>query len=339
MAATLKDVARLVGLHPATVSRALNPRTSHLVSPDTVAKVRKAAESLDYVPNPMASGLRTARSHTVGLVIPDLTNPLFSGMVRGVQDTVARAGYTPLLVNTDNDPDVEATVVASLRARRVDGLIVATARREHPMLAQLNQVLPIVLVNRVTESVALPSVTTDEQHGVRLAVDHLVGLGHRSIAHLAGPSWSSTGHERAQGFQKAMRAHGLSTARRMVAVPAWSVDAGRDATLRVLETGGATAVVAANDQLALGAIAAARQSGIRCPRDLSVIGYNDMPFMDLVDPALTTVRVPVADIGAEAARLLLSLLRDDAPNSVKHVRLTPELIVRASTAPLRKGDS
>lgn len=335
MAATLKDVAKLVGLHPATVSRALNPRTSHLVSPETVTKVRRAAESLDYIPNPMASGLRTQRSHTVGVVIPDLNNPLFSGMVRGIQDTLARAGYTPLLVNTDNDPDTEATVITSLRARRVDGLIVATARREHPLLAELSAALPVVLVNRVTESAALPSVTTDEQHGIRLAVDHLVALGHTDIAHVAGPTWSSTGHERAQGFQRAMRAQGLTTARRSIAVAGWSIDAARETTRRLLSGGPVSAIVAANDQLALGAIAAARQQGLRCPKDISVIGYNDMPFMDLVDPPLTTVRVPVGDIGAEASRLLLSLLRDEAPTPVKHVRLTPELIVRGSTAPLR----
>ncbi len=335
MSATLKDVARVVGIHPATVSRALNPRTSHLVSPETVAKVRKAAESLDYVPNPMASGLRTARSHTVGVVIPDLTNPLFPGMVRGIQDTLSRAGYTPLLVNTDNDMDTEATLVGSLRARRVDGLIVATARREHPLLAEVGDALPIVLVNRVTESVALPSVTTDEQHGIRLAVDHLVGLGHSDIVHVAGPTWSSTGHERAQAFQRAMRSHGLTSARRSFPVSGWSVDAARDSALKALAAAKVTAVVAANDQLALGTIAAARHEGLRCPRDISVIGYNDMPFMDLVDPPLTTVRVPVSDIGAEAARLLLSLLRDEAPSPVKHVRLTPELIVRGSTAALR----
>lgn len=335
MAATLKDVAKLVGMHPATVSRALNPRTSHLVSPETVAKVRKAADALDYVPNPMASGLRTSRSHTIGVVIPDLNNPLFAGMVRGTQDTLARAGYTPLLVNTDNDTATEAKVVSSLRARRADGLIVATARREHPLLAELSASLPIVLVNRVTETVALPSVTTDEQHGVRLAVDHLVGLGHSRIVHLAGPNWSSTGHDRAQAFHKAMKAHGLATARRSISVTAWSVDAAREVALKVLSTGSASGIVAANDQLALGALAAARQLSLRCPRDVSIIGYNDMPFMDLVDPPLTTVRVPVGDIGSEAARLLLSLLRDEAPSPVKHVKLTPELIVRGSTAAVR----
>lgn len=333
MAATLKDVARRVGLHPATVSRALNPRTAHLVNPATVARVKKAAQALEYVPNPMASGLRTSRSHTIGVVIPDLTNPIFPGMVRGIQDTLGRAGYTPLLVNTDNDPASEATMVASLRARRVDGFILATARRDHPLLAELSEQVPVVLINRVTESAQLPSVTADEQHGLRVAVEHLIGLGHEDIAHIAGPTWSSTGHERAQAFTRTMRAHGLPTAKRVVPVQRWSIESARETAQRLLESDPAiTGIVAANDQLAIGAIEAAKALRLRCPRDLSIIGYNDMPFMDLVDPPLSTVRVPQHDIGSEAARLILSLLREDASVPVKHVRLTPELVVRGSTA-------
>ena len=334
MAATLKDIAKKVGLHPATVSRALNPRTAHLVNPATVAKVRKAASSLNYVPNPMASGLRTSRSHTIGVVIPDLTNPLFPGMVRVIQDTLSHAGYTPLLVNTDNDPAAEESVIASLSARRVDGFVLATARREHPLLADLATKFPIVLINRISESVQASSVAADEQHGIRLAVEHLCALGHTQIAHLAGPAWSSTGHERQQAFARAMREHGLTPARKPAAVDSWSLEAATKTALSMLDGNTqTTALVCANDQLALGAIIAAKKLRMRCPRDVSVVGYNDMPFMDLVDPPLTSVRVPQHDIGAEAARLLLSLLVEDGTMPVKHVRLTPELMVRSSTAP------
>lgn len=337
MAATLKDIAKKVGIHPATVSRALNPKTAHLVNPATVAKVRKAATSLNYTPNPMAAGLRTSRSHTIGVVIPDLTNPLFPGMVRGIQDTLSHAGYTPLLVNTDNDPAAEESVVASLSARRVDGFIFATARREHPLMAEIAPKFPIVLINRITESVQLSSVATDEQHGIRLAVEHLVGLGHVEIAHLAGPVWSSTGYERQQSFNKAMREQGLTPARKSPTVEAWNVEAASRTAMAMLEANSdITGIVCANDQLALGAIVAARKLKRRCPRDISVVGYNDMPFMDLVDPPLTTVRVPQLDIGAEAARLLLSLLVEDGSMPVKHVRLTPELMVRGSTAAPRR---
>jgi LacI family transcriptional regulator len=336
MAATLKDVAKKVGIHPATVSRALNPNTAHLVNAATVAKVRKAATALNYVPNPMAAGLRTSRSHTIGVVIPDLNNPVFPGMVRGIQDTLARTGYTPLLVNTDNDPESEAHVIAALSARRVDGFILATARRDHPLLVELSEKFPIVLINRVSESVQLPSVSADDIHGIRLAVEHLYGLGHRNIAHIAGPSWSSSGHARSQAFAKAMRDHELTPSRKPIAVQAWSIDSAREAALRLLTSDTTiTAIVAANDQIALGAIAAARSLKLRCPRDLSVVGYNDMPLMDIVDPPLTTVRVPQHDIGSEAARLILSLLVEEGSTPVKQVRLTPELIIRSSTSPLK----
>lgn len=334
MAATLKDIAQKLGVHPATVSRALNPRTAHLVNAATVERVRKAAAAMNYVPNPMASGLRTSRSHTIGVVIPDLTNPLFPGMVRGMQDTLSRAGYTPLLVNTDNDPATEAQMVASLRARRVDGFILATARRDHPLLVELASRFPIVLINRVTESIQLPSVAADDQHGIRLAVDHVYDMGHREIAHLAGPKWSSTGHERAQAFNRVMRELGLSVAKRNVAVSAWNIEEAKEtATGMLARDPRITAIVAANDQLAIGVIEAARERRLRIPRDLSVIGYNDMPFMDLVDPPLTTIRVPQHEIGSEAARLLLSHLAEEGGTPVKQVRLTPELVVRASTGP------
>ncbi|MBI1350604.1 MAG: substrate-binding domain-containing protein [Actinomycetales bacterium] len=334
MAATLKDIAQKLGVHPATVSRALNPRTAHLVNAATVERVRKAAAAMNYVPNPMASGLRTSRSHTIGVVIPDLTNPLFPGMVRGMQDTLSRAGYTPLLVNTDNDPATEAQMVASLRARRVDGFILATARRDHPLLVELASRFPIVLINRVTESIQLPSVAADDQHGIRLAVDHVYDMGHREIAHLAGPKWSSTGHERAQAFNRVMRELGLSVAKRNVAVTAWNIEEAKETAMGMLARDPRiTAIVAANDQLAIGVIEAARERRLRIPRDLSVIGYNDMPFMDLVDPPLTTIRVPQHEIGSEAARLLLSHLAEEGGTPVKQVRLTPELVVRASTGP------
>jgi len=338
VSATLKDIALKLGIHPATVSRALSPRTVHLVNPATVAKVKKAAAALNYLPNPMASGLRTSRSHTVGVVIPDLNNPLFPGMVRGIQDTLGRAGYTPLIVNTDNDPDTESHLVASLSARRVDGFILATARREHPLLLALSEKYPIVLINRVTESVQLPSVAADDQHGIHLAVEHLYGLGHREIAHVAGPTWSSTGHERAQAFARGMKEHGLVTTKRTSAVTSWSIESANETATRLISGDPAiTAIVCANDQLALGSIAAIRGRKLRCPRDISVVGYNDMPFMNIVDPPLTTVRVPQSDIGSEAARLLLSMLVEEGSTSVKQVRLTPELIIRNSTAQPRSG--
>ena len=178
----------------------------------------------------------------------------------------------------------------------------------------------------------MPSVAADEQHGIRLAIEHLYGLGHREIAHVAGPAWSSTGHERSQAFTRSMKDHGLITAKRIAAVSSWSIESADECATKLLKADPTiTAIVAANDQLALGSIAAIKGLKLRCPRDISVVGYNDMPFMDIVDPPLTTVRVPQNDIGSEAARLLLSMLVEEGSTSVKQVRLTPELIIRSST--------
>jgi LacI family transcriptional regulator len=209
-APTLRDVAQLAGVHPATASRALNPQTRPLVNADTARKVLRAAESIGYQPNPIARSLKTARTNTVGLVIPDLTNPLFPPIVRGIEDVLTPAGYSALIVNTDNDLRREETQVESLRSRQVEGLIIATARREHPLLARLHQQgARMVLVNRRVDGLDLPSVTADDDTGITSAVAHLAGLGHRRIAHLAGPQITSTGVTRSRAFRHAVRDHGL----------------------------------------------------------------------------------------------------------------------------------
>ncbi|MDT4989647.1 MAG: LacI family transcriptional regulator, partial [Micromonosporaceae bacterium] len=208
---TLRDVAQLAGVHAATASRALNPRMRPMVNADTARKVLRAAATLGYQPNPIARSLKTAKSATVGLVIPDLTNPLFPPIVRGIEDVLGPAGYNAWIVNTDNDPDREKTQLESLRSRQVEGLIIATARLEHPLLYRLHeQGTKMVLVNRRVDGAEIPSVTADDAAGVALAVHHLVGLGHRRIAHLAGPQTTSTGVVRARAFRHAIADHGLT---------------------------------------------------------------------------------------------------------------------------------
>src|SRR5215204_4653116 len=185
---TLKDVARLAGVHAGTASRALNEDTRSLVSEETARRVLEAAAELGYRPNPIARGLKTSRSYTIGVVIPDLLNPLFPPIVRGIQDRLEEAAYTPLIANTDNDTDRERADFEAMRARHVDGLITATARRDRGLPPGLEDVeMPIVLVNRRLEDGGRPSVVADDRAGVALAVEHLASLGHRRIAHLAGP--------------------------------------------------------------------------------------------------------------------------------------------------------
>ncbi len=331
---TLRDVAEAAGVHPATASRALNPATRGLVNADTAKRVIKVAEGLGYRPNPIARGLKTSKSGTVGLVIPDLTNPLFPPIVRGIEDVLEPAGYGGLIVNTDNDPGRERTLIESLRSRQVEGLIIATALVEHPLLDQLaRERVPMVMVNRRPGGIDVPSITPDDAAGVVLAVEHLASQGHRRIAHLAGPSTTSTGVSRARAFRAAVHDLGLEEDPTLVVeCEQWSEEAGATALRHMLDSGTRpTAVVAGNDLIALGCYDVFAERGLECPRDMSVVGFNDMPFLDKLRPPLTTVAIPHQQIGAEAARLLLDAIAEpDRP--ARSVLLPLTLVVRGSTA-------
>src|SRR3954470_15917605 len=201
-AVTLRDVAARAGVHPATASRALNEDTRDLVNGETAERVLAAARELGYRPNPIARGLKTNRSYTIGVVVPDLRNPIFPPIARGIEDRLDPSGYTSLLANTDNDPDRQAVIFSALGARQVDGFITATARRRHPLLDDLGAAgVPLALVNRSTDDGALPSALPDDRGGVRQAVEHLVRLGHRRIAHFSVRS-VSTGQQRWEGFME-----------------------------------------------------------------------------------------------------------------------------------------
>ncbi|MEV4895617.1 LacI family DNA-binding transcriptional regulator [Nonomuraea sp. NPDC055795] len=334
-APTLRDIAEAVGVHTTTVSRALNPRTQNQVGADTVRRVRKAAKDLGYQPNPIALSLRTSRSRTVGLVIPDITNPLFPPIVRGIESALEAGGYSGWIVNTDNDPQRERKLIESLRSRQVEGLIVATARLEHPLLSELHAAgVPLVLVNRRVEGIDVPCVTADDAAGVSAAVAHLAGLGHTRIAHLAGPQTTSTGAARAKAFRHAVRDLGLSDEPGLVVECAqWGEEAGASAARSLLDSRtDVTAVVAGNDLIALGCYDVFGERGIDCPGDISVVGFNDMPFLDKLRPPLTTVHVPHHDVGVEAARMLLEGI-EDPERPARSLLLPVSLVVRGSTAP------
>lgn len=331
---TLKQVAERAGVHVTTASRALNPDTSSLVNAATVRKVQAAARELRYRPNAIARGLKTARSMSVGVLLPDLTNPLFPPIVRGIEDILASSGYTTLIANTDNDPDRQTTLFDSLRARQVDGFIVATAHREDPLITEAHrQGIPIVLVNRRVEGSDIPSVTGDDHDGISLAVQHLVDLGHTQIAHIAGPQDTTTGRTRLRAYRQALEDANLPTDPTLtVAAHGFTEIEGARATRTLLTTTPSpTAILAANDMIALGCLDVFAEQHIACPHDISLIGFNDMPFIDRLTPALSSIRVPHYEIGAEAARMLLDRLTNpDLPT--KSITLQVSLIIRASTA-------
>ena len=334
-APTLRDVAEAAGVHAATASRALNPATRGLVNADTARRVIRVAEQLGYRPNPIARGLKTSKSGTVGIVLPDLTNPLFPPIVRGIEEVLEPAGFSGLIVNTDNDPGREQTLIEHLRSRQVEGLIVATARVEHPLLEQLHRDgVVMVMVNRRPEGVDVPSSTPDDAAGVELAVRHLAGLGHTRIAHVAGPQTTSTGTARARAFRAAVRDLHLDDDPALVTTAAsWSESAGADGLRRLLDSGAEfTGIFAGNDLIALGCYDVFFERGIECPGEMSVVGFNDMPFLDKLRPPLTTIAIPHQQIGAEAARLLLDAI-DDPSRPARSVLLPLSLVVRGSTGP------
>lgn len=330
---TLRQVADAAGVHTSTASRALNPGTRDVVNADTVSKVMQVAQRLGYRPHPLARGLRTNQTMTVGMIIPDVENPLFGPIIAGAEETLGDLGYSLLIVNTEPSEEESTPLIETLIAGRVDGMIIATAaRRGEDLESVVERRVPVVLVNRYAEDSGAPSVTGDDHAGIGLALSHLVDLGHERIGHVAGPSSLSTGADRRRAFQDWSSTLGVVNP--SIEEAEWfRIEPGRAATERLL---GAhpevTAIVAANDLLALGAYRAILDAGRTIGADCSVTGYNDVALMQFMQPPMTCVRVPYREMGSEAARLLLRQLTDpdEQPESIS---LTPTLSVRSSTAP------
>jgi LacI family transcriptional regulator len=313
------------------VSRALS-RSDLPLRPETRRKVQAAVERLGYRPSVLARGLRLRRTSTLGMLVPDITNPFFPPIIRGAEEAARARGYELVLCNTDDSPAREDASLRLLRERQADGLLIATSRMADATLDAVRQErFPFVLVNRGSRVAADLSVEVRNERAAASVVDHLVGIGHRRIAHIAGPLSTTTGAERAAGFRDALRAHRVVPSSELIAeADAYAEAAGYVAAKRVL---GArpTAIFAANDLLLLGALRAAREAGLHVPRDLSLVGVNDIPLAALIDPPLTTVRVPQREMGELAVGMLIARLEGrDLPTT--RVRLDTTLIVRGSTA-------
>lgn len=331
----IKDVAAMAKVHPSTVSRVLNPETRSMVSVAVADRVIRIASEMGYARSTLAYGLRTGRTHTVGVVIPDLTNPLFPPIIRQIERTLADHGYLAILADSDNDQKNEMAIVQSLMGRSVDGLILATAHRLDSVVnACIEEHIPLVLVNRTIDAHSVTAVINDDEHGIGLAVSHLVELGHKSIAYLGGPQDTSTGHDRYRAFKKLMRIGTFQSHDDLVLhCNVFTEAEGYKGFLSILDKRRKfTAVVAANDLLALGCYDAMAELGLSCPADISVTGFNDMPFMNRLSPPLTSLRIPHDEIGHQAARLLLERILDPEAK-VRSINLLPELIIRGSTAP------
>jgi LacI family transcriptional regulator len=336
---TLKDVAREAGVHISTASRALNPSTASVVNPETVERVADAARKLGYRPHPLARGLRTNRTMSVGVIIPDVENPLFGPIIAGIESVLVDVGYSVLVGNADMGPGHADSLVEDMVEKHVDGLILATTGRDVSESARRAQRdVSVVLVNRTVDDDSIPAIVGDDHAGIGLAVRHLRELGHERIGHVAGPSWVSTGKGRRDAFLDWMATVGLEPDNNLVEEAEWyQVEPGTTAALALLgRRHDLTAIVAANDLLALGAYRAVRSLGKVIGVDVSITGYNDIPLLDLMQPPMTAVRVPYRQMGADAATTLLALLagEDVSPG---RILLAPSLAIRSSTAPPALG--
>lgn len=340
---TLRDVAEEAGVHPSTASRALNEDTNSVVHPETVARVLEIAEDLGYSPNPLAKGLRTNRSMTIGMVISDIENPLFGPIIAGVEATAGSEGYSTLIVEAvAPDHAGLSPVINALVDRRVDGVILAMALRTGENAAYLKRLnVPIVLVNRTVDGASVPAIVGDDHHGIGLAVSHMAELGHTRIGHLAGPQETSTGLNRLRGFKSHMEELGLKHGADVIAeAESFQVEPGYKAASTLLDTRpDLTGLVAANDLIALGAYAAIRDRGHEVGRDISITGYNDMMLLDMMQPSLTSIRVPYREMGSEAAAVLLELMSTaNAGSGQTAKKLRPTLSARESTQPAKAAN-
>jgi LacI family transcriptional regulator len=328
---TIRDVARAADVHVSTVSRALNPARRGLISGEVLKVVEEAAQRLGYRPNRAASALRTGRTHTIGVLVPDITNPVFPPILQGIEASAAVRGYFVFVANV-GDAHLAQPIVARMLAQQIDGLVMAIATRDDPLIDFIcANGMNTVMVNRADESGRLPAVVSDDRLAMKLAVDHLVSLGHRRIAHLAGPQNVSTGVGRRQGVEQAMRDHGLQPPR-VVACDSYSREGGQQAMRTLLASDARPqAVICCNDLVALGAYDVLREAGLKVPRDISIVGHNDMPLVDMLDPPLTTIRLPHRELGWRAAEMLFDEIECKA-FSPSTVVLRPDLVVRGSTA-------
>jgi LacI family transcriptional regulator len=334
---TIMDVARAASVHPSTVSRVLNGRAELSLLPETRERVIAAASRLGYRPSALARSLRLRRTFTLGMLVPDITNPFFPPIIKGVEDTAHARGYNLILCNTMDSSEREATYLRVLRERQVDGLLIASSFMADSTIAELRrEKFPYVLLNRAPRGGDDLAVLPNNREGTAAAVDHLVGLGHRGIGLVGGPQTTMTGQERLATARAALRRHRLPADDGIVAIAeGFSEEAGYRAARRLLRAGEApTAIFAANDLIALGTLRAAREAGLEVPKDLSIVGFNDIPLADLFDPPLTTVHVPQQEMGATAASLLIAQLERETIKD-RRVVLDATLVIRGSTAPAR----
>jgi LacI family transcriptional regulator len=328
---TLRDVAKKARVSAMTVSRVINRNSA--VRADTQHRVERAIEELHYVPNVMARGLLSSKSGTLGLIIPDIVNPFFTMIVRGAETTARRAGYRILLCNSESDLTLERDYVAEMISHRVEGLLIAPVGEQSKthLLPLMRRGFPVVLIDRAVRGAECDTVQGDNVAGARELTDHLLGIGHRTIAMIVEQGDVSTARDRRQGYLEAMAAAGLSISPGLIQETTADRLGGYRAAMKILRLEPCpTAVFAVNNMTVMGAMQAIREGGLLVPDDMALVCFDDVEHLAVVAPFLTVMNQPTEMFGTVASTLLLERLKGSSGDQPRRVVLAPELIVRES---------
>lgn len=330
---TLGMVAAACGVSPSTVSRILNGTA--VVSPEKREAVDRAIASLGFIPNPIARGLAGGRTLSVGVVTQSIDSPFYGVALRGIEEALSPAGYSPLFVSGHWNAEVEGRCIDVLRSRRVDGIIVLTGRLSDDALRNLSKTMPVVVTGRELVGPRLFSLDFNNFEGARMATQHLLALGHRQIAHISGDLVHPDATERLRGYRAALKAAGVPYKPALVLPGEYHEQSGLIAAERLINSGEPfTAIFAANDQMAFGAALALHQRGLHVPHDVSLIGLDDLAGAAHSVPPLTTIHQAALELGRLAASSLLQLLAGQTPTATLP---EPRLIVRSSTQALQQS--
>lgn len=332
MTTTMKDVAREAGVSINTVSRALNGKPD--VNEDTKKRILEIADKLNYVPNFLAKGLVTKNTRTIGVIVSDNTDPFFATIVKGIEDFARSKGYNIILCNTDEKYEREEEAVRLLREKQVDGLLItlAPAQKERADILELKRAgTPFVLLNRHMDDVMTDYVINDNVYGAYLAVSHLVKSGHKRVGYISGPSQISSVRERLEGYKKALFEDNIEFDNSLVKESNLKMEDGHRLMKEFLELENRpTAVFTYSDLLAIGALKALKEAKLKVPKDMALVGYDDIEFSSLLEVPLTTVHQPRYRIGEEGARILISRIEKKDSEGLQQIVLKPELVIRES---------
>jgi DNA-binding LacI/PurR family transcriptional regulator len=329
MPVTLYELAKAAGCSVSTVSRVLS-NNKHPISVATRERIFKLANDLGYRPNVAARGLKTKRTHAIGLIIDNIAGPLTPIIIRGIQEYLQQHDYFSVIISTEWDPELKSEAIHQLISRSIDGVIFVESWRDEIINTLDLANKPYVYVYRLFDGNSTNSVLLDDVHGACLAVEHLVSLGHRRIGFINGPhGWVST-KERLEGYQAVLSKYGIPFDPTLVAEGTWEIQSGYPAAKKILALPEhPTAIFAANDLMALGTIYAVRDAGLNVPRDIAVVGYDDLNISSLSSPTITTVCPPSFEMGKVAAQLILDRLENQVEMKGP-LRLQGKLIIRES---------